>query len=292
MNDQYSGYYSRLAKAAAHIAEKTMFRPDAAIVLGSGLGYLAAHADKAVELNYSEIPGFPDLVADMIPGHTGKLTAGIISGHHVILFGGRFHYYQGYDIQDVVFQIRLANLLGIHKLILTNSAGGINKTMTPGDLMIITDHLGLLCPSPLRGFNVKSYGGSPISGTNDAAGEIFNDMSEVYSRRLIKITKECADVNGIIIKMGIYAFSQGPAYETPAEIAALASMGADAVGMSTVAEAVTANSLGIETLGISCISNMAAGISPARIKHNDVLQTAEKVSGDFIRLLAAVIGQI
>lgn len=263
-------------KAADYINSRIDGTPGIAVVLGSGLGPLADSIEQPVEIDYRDIPGFPETT---VAGHAGKLVCGILGGRRVLAMKGRFHYYEGYDISQVVFHIRVFGLMGIDSLIVTNAAGGINTSFRPGDLMLITDHISFFAPSPLRGRNLDEF------------GPRFPDMCEAYDRSLIEYAEGIAESMGIELKKGVYAFAQGPMYETPAEIRALRALGADAVGMSTVPEVITARHCGMKVLGISCITNMAAGILDQKLDHSEVMDTARKTEKAFIRLVSEIIAR-
>jgi purine-nucleoside phosphorylase len=230
-----------------------------------------------VSLPYREIPGF---VSSTAQGHVGSLVIGKVEGVQVLAMQGRVHYYEGYTLEEVTFPIRTFNRLGIRNLILTNAAGGIDVQLNQGALMVISDHLNLMGVNPLRGPN------------DERLGPRFPDMSEVYSRELQELATEEARSLGITARRGIYAALAGPSYETPAEIHMLRSFGADAVGMSTVPEAIVARHMGMKVLGLSCITNMAAGISEAPINHEEVIETGQRVRETFTQLLRRVISKI
>ncbi len=270
-------YYEKAKKSSDYINAKLGFKPEIAIILGSGLGSLVDEIADAVEIDYKDIPGFP---LTTVEGHAGKLVGGILAGRPVLVMKGRFHYYEGYDISQVVFHIRVFKLLGIEKMIVTNAAGGVNKNYHPGDLMLINDHISFFAPSPLRGKNLSEF------------GVRFPDMSAAYSRELLKVAGEAAQALGITICEGIYAFAQGPMYETPAEIRVLSIFGADAVGMSTVPEVIVANHAGMKVLGISCITNMAAGILDQPLNHEEVMKTAKEVESKFKTLVKGIINKM
>ncbi|NLD46265.1 MAG: purine-nucleoside phosphorylase [Clostridiaceae bacterium] len=269
--------YEGLKESAEFIKGRINFSPEIAIILGSGLGPLANEIENPVMIDYREIPNFP---LSTVEGHEGKLVAGTLGGNKVVALKGRFHYYEGYEIPQVVFAVRVLRLLGVSHLIVTNAAGGINKAFKPGDLMIIKDHISLFAPSPLRGENIKEL------------GVRFPDMSEAYSRKLMALCREAAAAEGIVLQEGVYAFAQGPMYETPAEIRVLGSLGADAVGMSTVPEVITARHAGINVLGISCITNMAAGILDQPLNHQEVMKTAKDVERNFSILVKRFVSEI
>lgn len=270
-----STYYERMVKAAEYIKGRLNKVPSIGIILGSGLGPLADEIKDAVEIDYVDVAGFPRTT---VKGHEGKFVAGSVAGKPVLAMKGRFHYYEGHDIQDVIFPIRVLSLLGIGNLLVTNAAGGINKSFVPGDLMLIRDHIGFFAPSALRGENMERL------------GPRFPDMSEAYNRKLIEMAEKAASEAGVQIKKGVYAFTKGPMYETPAEIKALGILGADAVGMSTVPEVIAARHAGIKVLGISCITNMAAGILDQPLSHEEVMKTAKEVEKKFSLLVRTIIG--
>ncbi len=272
-----SQIYEKLSAALSYVQGKTDFKPITAIVLGSGLGGLADEIDCAASIPYSEIPGFP---VSTVAGHEGRFVFGHLEGVPVVAMQGRVHFYEGYDIHDVVLPIRLMGMLGAKTLLLTNAAGGINASFAQGALMIITDHISSLVPSPLVGKNI------------DELGVRFPDMSEVYSKELCNVISECAKKLSVDIKRGIYIQTSGPNYETPAEIRAYEHMGADAVGMSTAVEAMAARHMGMLVCGISCITNMAAGLSPRPLTHEEVKETADRVSRDFKSLVRATVSEI
>lgn len=263
-----------IKQAAKYIESKVSIMPTRAIILGSGLGELAEDVKNPVYLNYTDIPGFPSSTA---PGHKGRLVIGELEGENVLLMQGRFHYYEGYDMSVVVFPIRTMKMLGITDLIVTNAAGGVNESYTPGDLMLISDHLSMFCKNPLMGKNYEDF------------GPRFNDMSNPYSKDSRKAIHTLAKESGLDLKEGVYAYMTGPSYETPAEIKALRTMGADAVGMSTVPETITAVHAGIRVIGISCITNMAAGILDQPLDGDEVIETGQKVKAKFSKLIVSVL---
>ena len=270
-------YMDLVRKAAGYITSKIENVPETALVLGSGLGLFADLLQENKEIPYQEIPGFPVSTA---PGHAGKLIYGKIGEKDVLCMSGRFHFYEGYSMNEVSFYVRVLKVLGIKNLIITNAAGGITECFTPGDLMIITDHIKFFDDSPLRGENIVEL------------GPRFNDMSYAYTPELIEIAKRVAEKQSTDIKEGVYAFMPGPSYETPAEIRALGILGADAVGMSTVPEVITASHCGLKVLGISCITNQAAGISKGKLTEKEVFETADKVGEKFSALVAGIITEI
>src|SRR5215204_1112107 len=269
--------YERAEHATRVIRARIIVDPRIAIVLGSGLGGFADDFEEAVGIPYEEIPGF---VRSTAQGHVGRLVVGKVDSVPVVAMQGRVHYYEGYSFEEVTFPVRTFKLLGIKTLILTNAAGGINVQLTQGALMVISDHLNLMGDNPLRGPNDERF------------GPRFPDMSAVYSHELQELVVEEAKAIGVEVRRGIYGALSGPSYETPAEILLLRNLGADAVGMSTVPEAIVARHMGLDVLGISCITNMAAGVLPQPLDHAEVLETANRVAADFMRLLEGIIGRL
>jgi purine-nucleoside phosphorylase len=269
--------FEQVEEAAAVVRARCGALPQTAIVLGSGLGDFADALLDAIATPYGELPHWP---ASRVIGHAGRLVIGNVSGHRIAALAGRVHFYEGHDLATVVFATRVMGRLGVRQLILTNAAGGVNTGFTQGALMVIDDHINLLGSNPLVGPNDERF------------GPRFPDMSEVYSARLRRIADEAARERGIAVSHGVYVGLHGPSYETPAEIRYLRSIGADAVGMSTVPEAIAARHMGLEVLGISCITNMAAGVLPQPINHEEVLETTRRVRGDFISLLEGVIAHL
>ena len=263
-----------IKKAADFIRSKVTNMPTRAMILGSGLGELAEDVKNPVILNYTDIPCFPSSTA---PGHKGRLVIGELEGENVLLMQGRFHYYEGYDMDVVVFPVRTMKMLGITDLIVTNAAGGVNETYTPGDLMLISDHFSMFCTNPLIGSNYSDF------------GPRFNDMSDPYSKDSRKKIHALAKKSGLALKEGTYAYMTGPSYETPGEIKALRVMGADAVGMSTVPETIVAVHAGIKVIGISCITNMAAGILDQPLDGDEVIETGQKVKIKFSKLIVDIL---
>lgn len=263
-----------LNESARYIKGRLVSQPEIGIVLGSGLGPLVDHIEDPREIDYKDIPNFP---VSTVEGHAGKLVEGKMGGRQVLVMKGRFHYYEGYEIAQVVFAIRVFKLLGINNLLVTNAAGGINNSFKPGDLMLIKDHISLFAPSPLRGSNINEF------------GVRFPDMTEAYNRGLVEIARKAAKEADIDIQEGVYAFAQGPMFETPAEIRAFEALGADAVGMSTVPEVIVARHAGIKVMGISCITNMAAGILNQPLNHEEVIRTTKEVEKKFTSLVRSII---
>lgn len=269
-----SKYLMNLKNACDFIKNQIPGQPEVGMVLGSGLGTLATQIMNPITIDYKDIPEFP---VSTVKGHAGKLIYGELSGKKVLAMKGRFHFYEGYDMQRAAFGIRVMKLLGINDVIITNAAGGINESFTEGCLMLITDHIGFIGPSPLAGPNIEEF------------GPRFPDMCEVYSKKHIATAEKSAEEIGLSIEKGIYCFAQGPQYETPAEIRAMRILGADAVGMSTVPEAVAANHTGMNTLGISCITNMAAGMLDKPLSHTEVMETTERVRDQFMKYVKTII---
>ena len=266
----------KLQDCVASVRERTDFVPEAALILGSGLGDYADTDAVQVEsrIPYTEIEGFP---VSTVAGHKGQFIFGTVGECRVVIMQGRVHYYEGYAMSDVVLPLRLMHALGAGTLFLTNAAGGCNESFRAGDFMMLTDHISSFIPSPLLGPNIESL------------GPRFADMTEVYDKSLQAMLKETAAGLGIPLKEGVYTQLTGPAYETPAEIRMLQRLGSDAVGMSTVCEAVAANHMGMKICGISCITNMAAGLGQAKLSHAEVQETADRVAADFKRLVTAVL---
>ena len=269
--------FEQATEAAAVIRTRCGAVPEAAIVLGSGLGVFAASLGNAVSIPYGDIPHWP---VSRVVGHAGTLVVGESGGRRVAALSGRAHAYEGHPVSTVVFGVRAMARLGVRSLLLTNAAGGINTRFSSGALMLIDDHINLTGLNPLVGSN------------DDRLGARFPDMSEVYSTRLRAVAAAAAAARGAAVEHGVYAGLLGPSYETPAEIRYLRAIGADAVGMSTVLEAIAARHMGMEVLGISCITNMAAGVVDRPLVHSEVLETAERVRGDFIALLEGTIERL
>jgi len=269
--------YERAEHATRVIRSRISVEPRIALVLGSGLGGFADDFEEAVGIPYEDIPGF---VRSTAQGHAGRLVVGKIDSVPVVAMQGRVHYYEGYSLEEVTFPVRTFGLLGVKTLVLTNAAGGINVQLTQGALMVLSDHVNLMGVNPLRGPNDERF------------GPRFPDMSAVYSPELQELVIDEARAIGVEVRRGIYGGLSGPSYETPAEIHLLRGLGADAVGMSTVPEAIVARHMGLEVLGISCITNMAAGISDEPINHEEVMATGDRVRETFAELLRRVIGAI
>jgi purine-nucleoside phosphorylase len=270
-------YYVRCQGAAGMLRDRCGATPDVAIVLGSGLGDFAEGLSDATTTPYGDIPGWP---ASAVIGHAGKLVVGTLAGKRVAALSGRAHFYEGHDLRTVTFATRVMWLLGVKTLILTNAAGGINTSFKPGTLMVIDDHINLLGSNPLVGPNDERFGFR------------FPDMTEVYSGGLRAIADSAAKARGVAVTHGIYVAVHGPSYETPAEIRYLRTIGADAVGMSTVPEALVARQMRMEVLGISCITNPAAGVLPKPLHHDEVMEVARRVKGEFSSLLEGIIERL
>lgn len=276
MSNNYLGYIM-IEETLDYINEYTdNFEPEIGIVLGSGLGDLAdKYCDIAIP--YSNIPHF---AKSTVQGHKGQLVFADINGRKVVMMQGRNHFYEGYSMSDVTYPIKVMKKLGVKTLILTNAAGAVNKSFRPADLMVITDHINFMGTNPLIGRNDENF------------GVRFPDMSEVYSKNLIKIVDAAGRLLKLDLKHGVYMATTGPSYETPAEIKMARFMGADAIGMSTVPEAIVANYCGIEVIGISCISNYATGVSTKKLSHEEVIETTDKVKAKFKELVLLLLKNI
>jgi purine-nucleoside phosphorylase len=270
-------YFDRVKQAAEFLRQRIGEVPQAAIVLGSGLGDFADQLGDPTVIRYEDIPHWP---ASRVMGHAGKLVVGTTRGRRVLVLAGRVHFYEGHDMKTVTFATRALWALGIRVLILTNAAGGINTSFAQGALMVIDDHINAMGTNPLVGPN------------DDRFGFRFPDMTEVYSRRLRGLADTSAQAIGLPVEHGVYVAVHGPSYETPAEIRAFRGWGADAVGMSTAPEAIVARHMKMEVLGISCITNMAAGVLPQPLHHDEVMETAARVKGQFIALLEGVVERL
>ena len=265
-----SKVYERLLKCYQCFKEKIDFTPKIALILGSGLGDYAEQADIKAVLDYKDIEGFPVSTA---PGHKGRFVFGYVGGVPVVIMQGRVHYYEGYSMEDVVLPTRLMKMMGAEVLFLTNAAGGVNTSFHAGDLMLIRDHISVFAPNPLIGANM------------DELGLRFPDMSHVYDKDLQQIIRETAKENDIYLQEGIYTQLTGPSFESPAEIRMLRTLGCDAVGMSTVVEAIAANHMGMRICGISCISNLAAGMTDQPLNHEEVQEAADMAAPRFKKLV-------
>jgi len=269
-----NNFEQHLKETQAFVNSKISEPPEIAVVLGSGLGPLADLIESPTTIAYEKIPHF---VQSTVSGHAGELIAGKLNGKNIICMNGRFHYYEGYTFEELTYPIRLFKAMGIKMLLLTNAVGGINTDFKAGDLMVIEDHINFLGDNPLRGPN------------HDFLGPRFPDMSEVYSKRLVSIAKQTGDNLGINLQSGVFAALIGPSYETPAEIRMLRTLGADAVGMSVVPEAIVANHMGMEILAISCVTNAAAGINDQKLSHEEVKDVAALIKDNFTRLISTII---
>lgn len=272
-----SNEYETLMRCVRSVRTKTDFVPKVALVLGSGLGDYASQLRVEAAVDYHEIEGFP---VSTVPGHTGRFVFGYVGDVPVVCMQGRVHYYEGYSMKDVVLPTRLMKLMGARILFLTNAAGGVQQGMHAGDLMLITGQIASFVPSPLIGANIEELGSR------------FPDMSEIYNRNLIHIARKCAVDLEIDLKEGTYLQFTGPAYESPQEVAMARILGADAVGMSTACEAVAANHMGMQIIGISCISNLACGISPEPLSHAEVQKSADETAPRFQALVTEIIKEI
>ncbi|WP_048602216.1 purine-nucleoside phosphorylase [Rubeoparvulum massiliense] len=269
--------WDKIKEATVYIQNHVQTRPTIGLVLGSGLGVLADEVENPTIIPYQEIPHFP---RSTVEGHAGQLVIGQLANKQVICMQGRFHYYEGYPLQDVTFPIRVMKELGVETIILTNAAGGVNEAFEPGDLMLIRDHLNLAGVNPLIGANLAEQ------------GVRFPDMSQAYDLELRNLAKEVASKQGITLQEGVYSWFTGPTYETPSEVKMARILGGDAAGMSTVPEVIVARHAGMRVLGISCITNMAAGILPQPLSHAEVMETAAKVQSKFLTLIKALVEAI
>jgi purine-nucleoside phosphorylase len=270
-------YYDKVREAADAVRSRIRDVPQIGIVLGSGLGDFAGSLADAVTMPYGDLPHWP---VSRVIGHDGRLVIGTVRGRTVAALAGRCHMYEGHGGPTVTFAVRALGLLGVRTIILTNAAGGVNTGFSQGALMIIDDHINLMGTNPLVGEN------------DDRFGPRFPDMSEVYSARLRRIADKAGRAIGLLLPHGIYVALLGPSYETPAEIRYLRTIGADAVGMSTVPEAIVARHMGMEVLGVSCITNMAAGVLPRPLDHDEVMQTARRIRGQFTALVENIVEQL
>ncbi|MBU8907847.1 purine-nucleoside phosphorylase [Desertibacillus haloalkaliphilus] len=264
----------KVNEAVKYISERISTKPQIGLILGSGLGVLADEIEEPVKVAYQDIPGFP---VSTVEGHAGQLVYGSLQGVPVIAMQGRFHFYEGYPIDMVTLPVRVMKELGIETMIVTNAAGGVNQNLKPGDLMLITDH-------------INNTGQNPLIGPNDSeVGVRFPDMSTAYDQDLRVVAKKAAEKLGLTLKDGVYVWNSGPSYETPAEVKMIRYLGGDAVGMSTVPEVIVARHAGINVLGVSCISNMAAGILDQPLSHTEVIETTEYARENFLSFIREVI---
>jgi len=264
-------------KSADYLKEHATYRPEIAIVLGSCLGDMASQIEGQQVIDYKDIPNY---LITTVSSHAGKLIFGRLAGKEVVCMSGRFHYYEGYEFDELVTPVRVLKLLGVKTLVLTNAAGGINESYKPGDIMLITDQIKMFGSSPVRGKNIEGF------------GPRFFDVSDMYTKALQKKARKAAKTVGINMKEGIYFYAAGPQFETPAEIRAYRALGGDAAGMSTVTEAITAAHCGMQVLGFSLITNMAAGILPGPVTTDEVDETANMAADNFQKLIKEVVNNI
>ena len=269
--------YNQLNQAKQFLQDQLKVTPKVGLILGSGLGVLAEQISQPVRIPYQEIPGFPE---STVEGHAGQLVIGQLNGVDVVAMQGRFHYYEGYGLDAVTFPVRVMKAIGIEILFVTNAAGGVNEDFKPGNLMLITDH-------------INNTGQNPLIGPNDdSQGVRFPDLSTAYNRDLQTLARQVAKELTIDLKEGVYVWNTGPTYETPAEVKVLQAVGGDAVGMSTVPEVIVARHIGLDVLGISCISNMAAGILDEKLSHDEVIETTESVRETFISFVKEILTRL
>lgn len=269
--------FDKIQETKEFIQNKCDNKPKIGLILGSGLGVLADEIEDAIKINYKDIPNFP---VSTVEGHEGCLVIGKLQGKEVVAMQGRFHYYEGYSQREITFPVRVMKALGVETILVTNAAGGCNKEFTPGDLMIIKDHINL-------------SGSNPLIGANDnRLGQRFPDMSKAYNPKFIDLVKDCAKELKIKIQEGVYAYFSGPTYETPAEVKMAQILGADAVGMSTAPEVIVASHSSMDVIGISCITNMAAGILDQPLNHEEVIETTTKVRSEFLSLVKLVVEKL
>jgi len=277
-------YYEQVAEAAAFLKQHLHgLAPRVGIVLGSGLGAAAEAVADAVRVPYGEIPHFPQ---STVEGHSGRIAAGTLGGAHVVIMQGRVHFYEGYSPLEVTFPLRVLGALGVRAVVLTNAAGGIAEGLSLGQLVALSDHINMMGWNPLTGPNEPRFGFAP------GAGLRFFDMTEAYSKRLRALAKEAARQEGFALSEGVYLATPGPSFETPAEIRAFRALGATLVGMSTVPETIVARHMGIEVLGLSCVTNLAAGLSATPLSHEEVFETGRKVEARLAGLLARLAPRI
>lgn len=264
----------KITAAAAYLLEQTPMRPEIALVLGSGLGDYADTLENSVKIPYAEIPNFPQ---PTVPGHAGAFVFGVKEGKPVVVAQGRVHYYEGLSMQEITLPVRVLAAMGVKTLVLTNAAGGINLNYQPGTLMLMSDHINFSGQNPLIGQNLDQF------------GPRFPDVSDLYTASLRSEIKAFAARENIPLEEGVYLMCSGPSYETPAEIRAFRTLGADAVGMSTVPEALVAGHCGMQVVGVSCITNMAAGVLPVKLSHAEVVETAARAHDRFCRLVDGIL---
>ncbi|MCT4779753.1 MULTISPECIES: purine-nucleoside phosphorylase [Exiguobacterium] len=258
----------------SYLESKMQAKPEIGLILGSGLGVLADDIENPIAIPYSDIPNFP---VSTVEGHAGQLVFGTLEGKQVVAMQGRFHFYEGYSMEMVTFPVRVMKAIGVETLIVTNAAGACNEAFEPGDLMLITDHINFFGTNPLIGKNV------------DEMGPRFPDMSKPYDAELLRLAQDTADELGITVRQGVYFGNTGPTYETPAEVKLARLLGGDVVGMSTVPEVIVARHADMRVLGISCVSNMAAGILDQPLHHDEVMETTERVRAHFLSLVRGSI---
>lgn len=268
---------NKIKASANYIKSKSKYNPTIGLILGSGLGSIGDQIEDAEYYNYGEIPNFP---VSTVEGHAGRLVIGKFQGKEVVAMQGRFHYYEGYNMQEITMPVRVMKLLGVETIVVTNAAGAANPNFTPGDLMIISDHINLSGSNPLFGKNLNEF------------GTRFPDMSNAYNKELRAKVKDIANNLNIKVQEGVYAMFSGPTYETPSEVRMARILGADAVGMSTVPEVIVANHSGINVIGISCMTNMAAGILDQPLNHEEVMETSARVKETFIKLMTNIVKEI
>jgi len=265
---------NKIEEAKQYLEGRLNSKPEIGLILGSGLGVMANEIENPTIIKYDDVPYF---LKSTVEGHAGQFVIGQLNGKEVIAMQGRFHFYEGYTMKEITFPVRLMKAIGVNKLILTNAAGGVNTNYEPGDLMIINDHINFSGDNPLMGVNYNELGAR------------FPDASNIYGKEIIMKIKEVAKSLSVGIQDGVYMFNTGPVYETPAEIRLARVLGADAVGMSTVPEAIVAAHAGMDVAGISCITNMASGILDQPLNHEEVIETADRVRNQFVKLVNGII---
>ena len=276
MEEVQQTVFSKAREATTYIEEQGVEKVEVGLILGSGLGELADEIENPIVIPYEEIPSFP---VSTVEGHAGQLVYGMLGGKHVLALQGRFHYYEGYSMDEVTFPVRVMSMLGTDSIIVTNAAGGVNENFTPGDLMLITDH-------------INSFGTNPLIGPNDDKfGPRFPDLTQAYDLDYQKLVKDVATDLNLSLQEGVYYGTTGPTYETPAEVRMIQTVGGDAVGMSTVPEVIVARHAGIRVVGISCISNLAAGMGE-KLNHEDVIAVTTKIRSSFKQLIVNVLQKI
>lgn len=276
MEEVQQTVFSKAREATTYIEEQGVEKVEVGLILGSGLGELADEIENPIVIPYEEIPTFP---VSTVEGHAGQLVYGMLGGKHVLALQGRFHYYEGYSMDEVTFPVRVMSMLGTDSIIVTNAAGGVNENFTPGDLMLITDH-------------INSFGTNPLIGPNDDKfGPRFPDLTQAYDLDYQKLVKDVATDLNLSLQEGVYYGTTGPTYETPAEVRMIQTVGGDAVGMSTVPEVIVARHAGIRVVGISCISNLAAGMGE-ELNHEDVIAVTTKIRSSFKQLIVNVLQKI